>query len=318
MISGLIPQWLVAFPWAAVAGWAVVGFGVSKLYRAWRRSGLSVGAYLSWLSWLWNQGYFWFQRKRPHKEFSTRVYEGLPGSGKTLFMVRDCIELMRRGVVVYSNVAIRDPLTGNETLPLGGWLDMLRASVDALAEVYYCELKGTRPRGVVFAFDEIHLAADARSWQSTPAWWLNLMAQRRHYGVGLIGTTQHADTVEKRLRMLIGRVVRVRPSGVRGLFDSVPLFVAQDVDMALVDVPGQDALGKPALTWIRADAFHGYSTQELMATLDFKELSDDESRAEVAELTRRARELAAPVFIEAFVDPVLEEYEGIDRGMLVA
>lgn len=262
---------------------------------------------LAWWAWLWNQRYFWFQRSRPHEEWDTRIYEGLPGSGKTLFMVRDCIELMRRGVRVYSNVAVRDPLTGLESLPLGGWLDMLRASVETLED------------GIptIFAFDEIHLAADARSWQNTPAWWLNLMAQRRHYGVGLIGTTQHADTVEKRLRMLVGRIVRVRPSMVRRLWRRLPLFVCQDVDMALVDVPDQDAVGASSITWVGAHAFHGYSTQELMASLDFRELADDEARAEIAELSARARELAAPAIIPAFVDPVLDDYPGIDLGTCV-
>ena len=243
--------------------------------------------------WLYRQEFLWFQRAAPRKEWDTRIYEGLPGSGKTLLMVRDCCELMRQGVRVYSNVQIRDPFSGTEAHPLGGWLDMLRASVATLED------------GIptIFAFDEIHLACDARDWQKTPAWWLNMMAQRRHYGVGLIGTTQNADTVEKRLRMLIGRVVRVRPTVLRKFWWRLPVFSTQDVDMSLIDVPDQDAVSAAAMTWAGAHAFHGYSTSQLMASLDFAALTDDEAVAEIKELTDRARAVAGPGLIPAFGDP---------------
>ena len=248
---------------------------------------------IAYWRWLWRQEFLWFLRAAPRKEWDTRIYEGLPGSGKTLLMVRDCCELMRQGVRVYANVQIRDPYSGCEALPLGGWLDMLRASVKTLED------------GIptMFAFDEIHLACDARSWQNTPAWWLNLMAQRRHYGVGLIGTTQNADAVEKRLRMLIGRIVRVRPTILRKWWWRLPLFSTQDVDMSLVDVPDQDSVSAGALTWIGAHGFHGYSTSQLMATLDFSALTDDEATAEIAELTARAQAFASPGLIAAFGDP---------------
>jgi len=248
---------------------------------------------IEYWKWLYRQEFLWFQRAAPRKEWDTRIYEGLPGSGKTLLMVRDCCELMRQGVRVYSNVQIRDPFSGIEAHALGGWLDMLRASVATLED------------GIptIFAFDEIHLACDARSWQNTPAWWLNLMAQRRHYGVGLIGTTQNADTVEKRLRMLIGRIVRVRPTGVRKLWKRLPLFSTQDVDMSLVDVPDQDSVSAASLTWVAAHGFHGYSTSQIMPTLDFAALTDDEAAQEIKDLTARAAALAGPGVIAAFGDP---------------
>jgi len=235
----------------------------------------------------------WFQRKKPAVEWDTRIYAGLPGSGKTLFMVRDCIQLLRQGVRVYANMKIRDPLTGRESLPLCGWLDMLRASVLCLEDNI----------PTVFAFDEIHLAADARQWASTPVWWLNLMAQRRHFGVGLIGTTQDPGQVEKRLRLLIGRVVSVRPSALRRLWGRLPLFSVQEVDMALIDVPEADSgSGAWFFTWVKADAFHGYSTRELMASLDFAELKDEEAKAEVRLLTERAIMLAGVDILPSFAD----------------
>lgn len=262
-----------------------------------------MGVRADYWRWLYRQEYFWFQRKAPHREFQTRIYEGLPGSGKTVFMVRDCIELMREGVIVYSNVAMRDPLTGRSARPLGGWLDMLRASVDTLRMVRDCEDRGEVAPGVVFAFDEIHLAADARAWAKTPAWWLNLMAQRRHYGIGLMGTTQNAETIEKRLRLLIGCVRRVRPMFLRRVWWRLPLFTSQDVDMALIDIPGEEALGASSISWVKAHGFHGFSTRELMASLDFADLTDDETAAEIRALTAEARTLATPADIPALYDP---------------
>ena len=250
---------------------------------------------LRYVLWLYRQGMLWFQRKAPHREWSTRIYTGLPGSGKTLLMVRDCVQLLRSGVRVYSNLQIVDPLTGLRSEPLGGWLGMLEASVLALEESVAYELRGEIPPGVMFAFDEIHLAADARSWQNTPSWWLGMMAQRRHYGVGLIGTTQDITTVEKRLRLLVGRVVTVRPTALRRFFGRLPLFALQDVDLSLVDVVESDSgIGRWFWSWVGPEAFHGYSTRELMASLDFADLKDDEAKERVRELTERAIALVRP------------------------
>lgn len=255
--------------------------------------------YWRYQAWLYRRRYLWFQRAPSRSEFDTRIYEGLPGSGKTLLMVRDVIELMRNDVIVFSNVYCRDPLTGRESLPLGGWLSMLRSSVEQIERIkQYDDAEewfkhggpdpGLPPPSVVFAFDEVHLAADARSWGSTPPWWLNLMAQRRHYGVGMIGTTQDLSTVEKRLRMLVGRVVDVRPTMIRRWWKRVPLFVVHDIDQSVRGDGVGEPIGPAHWTWVGAHAFHGYSTREIMATVDFADLTDDAAKEEVAALTQRA------------------------------
>lgn len=274
-----------------------------------------MGYRIAYMKWLHTKGYMWYNRVRPPAAFDTRIYQGLPGTGKTLLMVRDCVGLLRSGVKVYSNVAIKDPLTGLKSLPLGGWLDMLRGSVECLEDNAreWRELNEVRlgerheddvteAIPVVFAFDEIHLAADARAWQSTPAWWLNLMAQRRHYGVGLIGTTQDVTMVEKRLRLLVGRVVNVRKHFIQRLFWRIPLFQCSDIDLSRVDEDGYVEPTKFYKTWVNADAYHGYSTHEIMASLDFAELKDDESVEAVKALTERAILAAGVQYAPAFVD----------------
>jgi len=152
--------------------------------------------------WLWRSRLTWWHRRKPGIEMPMRLYVGLPGSGKTLLAVTDGIRMMRRGRRVASNMRIIDRLTGLEAEPCGSWLDMLRLTVDALE----------RHEPIMFVWDELHLSCDARSWASTPAWWLALIAQRRHYGVSFIGTTQAVDQIEKRLRTLVDYICLVRPA----------------------------------------------------------------------------------------------------------
>lgn len=167
--------------------------------------------------WLWERRYHWFRRKKPF-EMPSVIYEGLPGSGKTLFMVRDCVEWMRAGFTVASNLKIRDAYSGCSSIPCRSWLEMLELTVDH------------KRRGVplIIALDEIHTLCDAREWALTPQWWRDMMSQKRHHGMGLIGTTQALSQVEKRLRSLIAYLVRcervISPPSVGVMF--LPPFVA--------------------------------------------------------------------------------------------
>lgn len=167
--------------------------------------------------WVWRNKLGWWHRKRRPNERPLRLYVGMPGSGKTLLAVADAVRLMRQGVRVASNVRIVDRVSGQEAEPCGSWLDMLRLTVDSLE-------KGV---GLVVVWDELHLACDARAFMSTPAWWLALIAQRRHYGIGFIGTTQHPDQVEKRLRTLVDFVSLVKP--VRGWVQSLSALLVAGI-----------------------------------------------------------------------------------------
>jgi len=245
--------------------------------------------------WLFRHRLMWFQRKYATHEYPTVIYAGLPGSGKTLLMVRDCVRLMRRGFEVYSNMAIHDPLTGKCAGLVGSWVEMLRVSVEALEERAGCVENGLDPvPGVVFAFDELHLICDAREWASTPKWWLNLIAQRRHFGVGVIGTTQVAGQVEKRLRTLMDvQLSLARPfrriPGLRRL----PLFDVRELDPMLVETdPTNSILKERMRVWMPWYAYAGYSTTELVISDDWASYTDDAIVAEVAVLTTRAKAAA--------------------------
>lgn len=252
-------------------------------------------------AWRWRERELWFLR-RSHKAMPLSLYCGLPGSGKTLFGVKDAVDLLRAGENVYSNIYIRDRLTGAESGRCMTWLDMMRIAVEALE----------RGESAFFFWDELHLHCDARAWAMTPEFLLNLFSQRRHYRIGLLATTQHADQVEKRLRTLIDVVVNVRPTGVRRLVRALlsrelPLFWRESLDGALIDaqangrlLEGQSPVMARGLAWAPWYAFGSYATHELVGGEDLAAYKDDEVRAIIADLTRRAMAVMEPPNITAY------------------
>ncbi|MDY0292630.1 MAG: zonular occludens toxin domain-containing protein [Desulfuromonadaceae bacterium] len=254
--------------------------------------------------WRWREGEFWFLR-RSHKTMDLTLYAGLPGSSKTLWGVRDAVQLLRAGENVYSNLYIRDRLTGREALPCRSWLDMMRISVDALEA----------GESAWFFWDELHLWADARAWALTPPFLLTLFAERRHYRIGLLATTQHVDQVEKRLRTLVDRIVQVRPTGLRRFVRAwfkreLPLFWGEELDGAVVDAVAQgtasreDAVLVRGLKWAPWYVWNSYSTHEIVLGEDLTVYKDKEIQAEIAELERRAALCMEPDEIEAYEDRV--------------
>jgi hypothetical protein len=253
--------------------------------------------------WRWQRREYWFLR-RSHKAMPLSLYCGLPGSGKTLFGVQDAVLLMRAGENVYSNIYIRDRLTGVESGRCMTWLEMMRIAVEALE----------RGESAYFFWDELHLHCDARAWSLTPEFLLNLFSQRRHYRIGLLATTQHADQVEKRLRTLIDVLVNVRPTGLRRFVRAIfrrelPLFWRESLDGALVDaaangrlIEGQSAVISHGLAWAPWYAFGSYSTHELVGGEDLAQYKDDEVRAIIANLTLRAMAVMQPPEIESYSD----------------
>jgi len=245
---------------------------------------------LRYLIWLVRMRYVWFLRRPLPGEFQTRIYEGLPGSGKTLLMVRDAVTLMRSGVRVCSNLRIRDIYSGSESERCATWIEMLEWSVQTLRD------------GVptVFCLDEIHLMCDSREWKSTPSWWRNLMAQRRHFGIGIIGTTQDLSQVEKRLRTLVKHLIRVR----RVRLWKLPVYRTSMLDPSTVDNPAGAAtpIGSSRWEWVPAHAFHSYSTREVMKSEDMSLYSDDALADRIASLSDEAFDRLSLPDLPAFSD----------------
>lgn len=245
-----------------------------------------MGQWLRLQVWKWNEGLFWFQSAPPRMEFSTFFVEGKKGEGKTRYLTGWACRQMRRGIRVCANYSITDRLTGRRSVPVSGWLDVLRLSVDALR------------RGVptLFVIDEFHLWADSRSWQKTPEWFRGWLAQSRHYGVGICGSVQSFKTVELRARQITDELRRIR----RVHLWRVPLFRTEVVAPESVDAEGEYALSDPHFGLFKWYA--GYSTSELIQVEEWR--SDDYIDAEVAALTAEAAALVAPVPLSSFAEYV--------------
>lgn len=241
---------------------------------------------IEWLQkqrYIWREGLFWFQRRPPAFEFRARLYVGRAGSGKTLFATRDAIKLLRRGVVVVSNYRIWDRLSGRESVPIASWTDVLRWSVWAI--------RNEHP--VVFVIDEIHMWAPSRFYQLAPAWFLGLLAQHRHYGVGIIGTTQNLQRCEVVLRELVYAIVFVRHFGM--VPERVPQYAFCECDPAKMNDYSEPPVGSKYQLmggYVPWWVFGGYSTRELMAVNEWQD--DEETRAEIQALTDEARSLVIP------------------------
>lgn len=249
---------------------------------------------------------WWWQRRRPVAEFDTRIYVGRPGSGKTLFVVRDGVELLRQGVRVAANIKVRDPFSGRESEPIHSWLDFLRLAVDAI-------ITG---EPIVFLIDEINQWAPARFWNKVPGWWLTLMSQRRHFGVGIIASAQNYEGVEAYLRRLVNSIVFLKKLNIkvpvydRGSIVMVPLpwFRAaaldpQDAETAMAvstDAAGARQRGRlPAGDFVHMPAwvYNSYSTAEVVAVEEWHE--DEDVAAEVADLMDEAHARNKLIYLPA-------------------
>lgn len=243
---------------------------------------------------LWRNRLFWFQRKRPAFQYEARLYVGRAGSGKTLFATRDAIQLMRQGIRVVSNYQIVDRVTGAESDRIDSWNDFLVYSVEALRTGKPC----------VFVIDEIHLWCPSRFYQLSPAWFLGLLAQHRHYGVGIIGTTQNLARVEIVLRELVYRIVFVRHFPL--LPNKVPVYAFTACDpLEMMDTNSPPRAAIWSATWVPWWVFGGYSTKELMGVNEWHD--DEQTKAEIDRLTDEARHLTRPTAPPIFLDETVPQ-----------
>lgn len=231
----------------------------------------------------WKHKLHWWRSVPPHSEFKTFFVEGKKGEGKTRYLARWAVRMMRRGFRVCANFTIRDRLNGTTSSRVAGWMDVLRESVYALENGV----------STVFVIDEFHLWCDSRAWQRTPAWFRGWLAQSRHYGVGLCGSVQNFKTVDVRARQIVDELRRIR----KVHLGRVPIYRMEEVVPETVD-DEKYGLEKPHLGFFRWWA--GYDTRELIQVEEWE--SDDEIELEVKVLTDRAAELVAPGVIPAFVD----------------
>lgn len=128
-----------------------------------------------------------------------KLYIGNLGAGKTLHMVKDLMEEMKKGRTVISNTPIIFKYKGKifQSITISNADNFLKAVVNA----WNC----------IIAIDELAVFFPAHMWSEMPAEVTYKLAQSRHMGVDLYGTTQGLSHTIKRLRDLTNLVVECSP-----------------------------------------------------------------------------------------------------------
>lgn len=119
------------------------------------------------------------RRNRPYRGVTAAV--GLPGSGKSYYLVEKVLEAQRRGIPTYSNAGF--DVKGTETI--GSFRDLV-------------EVQGP----AVIAFDELPLFFNARRWQTFPDGMLYKLTQIRKDQIELYYSTINPKMVDITLRHL--------------------------------------------------------------------------------------------------------------------
>lgn len=117
-------------------------------------------------------------------------YIGLPGTGKTLNMVRDCMEDMISGRTVLSNTPIRFEHKGQE----------YKSIFVASAKNFEQEI--LKARDMTIAIDEASVFFPSNFWRDLPGEFIIKFAQTRKYKLDFRYTTQGLKHTIKRLRDL--------------------------------------------------------------------------------------------------------------------
>lgn len=110
-----------------------------------------------------------------------RAVTGMPGSGKTFFLVHIARKSLKEGRKVYSNIAIK----GTHKITFD---DLLTYSF---------------PRGAVILIDEAGRHFNARNWKDLPDEVFDLFTLHRHLGLDMYIAAQNFGYIDSQLRKVI-------------------------------------------------------------------------------------------------------------------
>lgn len=161
---------------------------------------------------------------------------GLPGSGKSYFLVEKALEAQERGIPVWSNAGF--DVKGTRTI--NSFRD-------------FVEIQGP----AVVVFDELPLFFNARKWQTFPDGMLYKLTQIRKDRVELYYSTIHERMVDAVLRMLTFEWVRCRIIAGR---------ILQRTHQAPEELGGH--VYERRYTWIKKRVIEAYDTMGKVAVAD--------------------------------------------------
>lgn len=137
------------------------------------------------------------------------AYTGLPGSGKTLHVMREALWAARRGQGIVTNVAIDWGAAGIH--PRGGYAYMPTLGIDAGPDdvmgartVRRAMASGGGEGRWLIVWDEAQIALGSRDWNAAGRReWLRWFAEHRKVGANVILVTQDLSGLDKRVRGLV-------------------------------------------------------------------------------------------------------------------
>ena len=137
------------------------------------------------------------------------IWTGRPGTGKTYSLVRECIKLLNRGEIVYSNFKINwDGYKEKKT-----WWKKLLFKIGIKKE--WKEYPASNLRGwthlhewedmknCYIACDEAHFYFNSRQWKNLSMEFMRKVAQHRKDGIHVIGTVQNIRRIDVIVRELV-------------------------------------------------------------------------------------------------------------------
>lgn len=140
------------------------------------------------------------------ESYMMSIYDGTPGTGKSLHVVDDIRDYLRRGCNVICNFDFRYDLMGkscrgefikrdNDQLTFPSWVKEYGRSHNV--DKSRCVLMGQ----TLLVIDEAQNLFDARQWNCTGRKeWNEFFAVHRHYGFDIILITQNLKSLDKRIQ----------------------------------------------------------------------------------------------------------------------
>jgi len=136
------------------------------------------------------------------------VFQGLPGSGKSLKLAQAAIDILYRNRKWHKKALKKDPTSKPRLLYTN-----LKLSTEVETEFagyvsYWTDLRQLTPlRDVDVLIDEIATYFDARLWETLSLEMRRWLAQHRKFGIEIYGTTQDFAQVDKSFRRLTSNLL---------------------------------------------------------------------------------------------------------------
>jgi len=133
------------------------------------------------------------------------IYNGLPGSGKSLKLASICLEKLSRNKKYFDKAGVRRMLLTN--LKLLPWVE---EKYEGFIKYWSDPSILVQERDCDIIWDEVATYLDSTQWASVPLELKRFLQLHRHYGIEIFGSTQDFPMIDISMRRLVKRAFLVR------------------------------------------------------------------------------------------------------------